>query len=104
VLDEPTMGLSLKETEKLLRFCEGIRDAGKSAIFIDHNIFHVYSVADRIVILDRGRVAGEFPTSRYPIEDLMDIMREVASTGAFHPERPLRSGRPSSGPAGGARA
>ena len=26
ILDEPTMGLSLKETEKLLRFCEGIRE------------------------------------------------------------------------------
>src|SRR5664280_3833604 len=38
ILDEPTMGLSLKETEKLLRFVEGIRTAGKSAIFIDHNI------------------------------------------------------------------
>ena len=68
ILDEPTMGLSLKETEKLLRFVDGIRDRGKSAIFIDHNIFHVYSVADRIVILDRGRVAGEFPTSRYSLE------------------------------------
>jgi simple sugar transport system ATP-binding protein len=83
ILDEPTMGLSLKETEKLLGFVEGIRGAGKSAIFIDHNIFHVYSVADRIVVLDRGRVAGEFPTSRYSLEELMGIMREVASTGTF---------------------
>jgi simple sugar transport system ATP-binding protein len=83
ILDEPTMGLSLKETEKLLHFVEGIRAAGKSAIFIDHNIFHVYSVADRIVVLDRGRVAGDFPTSRYSLEELMDIMREVASTGAY---------------------
>jgi simple sugar transport system ATP-binding protein len=83
ILDEPTMGLSLKETEKLIHFVEGIRAAGKSAIFIDHNIFHVYSVADRIVVLDRGRVAGEFPTSRYSLEELMDIMREVAATGTY---------------------
>jgi simple sugar transport system ATP-binding protein len=83
ILDEPTMGLSLKETEKLLKFVEGIRAAGKSAIFIDHNIFHVYSVADRIVVLDRGRVAGEFPTSRYSLEELMGIMREVAVSGRY---------------------
>ncbi len=87
ILDEPTMGLSLKETEKLLRFVDGIRTAGKSAIFIDHNIFHVYSVADRIVIIDRGRVAGEFPTSRYSLNELMDIMREIASTGSFSSDR-----------------
>jgi len=83
ILDEPTMGLSLKETEKLMRFVQGIRAAGKSAIFIDHNIFHVYSVSDRIVVLDRGRVAGQFPTSRYSLDELMDIMREVAATGTF---------------------
>jgi simple sugar transport system ATP-binding protein len=88
ILDEPTMGLSLEETDKLLRFVGGIKDAGKSAIFIDHNIFHVYSVADRIVVLDRGRVAGEFPTARYSLEEVTGIMREVAATGTFtEPER-----------------
>jgi simple sugar transport system ATP-binding protein len=88
ILDEPTMGLSLKETDKLLHFVRGIRTAGRSAILIDHNIFHVYSVADRIVVLDRGRVAGEFATSRYSLEEVTDIMREVAETGSFtEPER-----------------
>jgi simple sugar transport system ATP-binding protein len=91
ILDEPTMGLSLKETDKLLHFVEGIREQHKSAIFIDHNIFHVYSVADRIVILDRGRVAGEFPTSRYQLDELMDIMKEVASTGSFRADRSQQS-------------
>jgi len=83
ILDEPTMGLSLSETDKLLRFVAGIKSAGKSAIFIDHNIFHVYSVADRIVVLDRGRVAGEFPTSRYSLDELTAIMKEVAASGRF---------------------
>ena len=88
ILDEPTMGLSLKETEKLLHFVAGIRAAGKSCIFIDHNIFHVYSVADRIVLLDRGRVAGDFPTLRYSLDELMGIMRAVAAGAAYtEPER-----------------
>ena len=83
ILDEPTMGLSLKETDKLLHFVAGIKKANKSAIFIDHNIFHVYSVADRIVLLDRGRIAGDFPTSRYTLEELTAIMRELAESGRF---------------------
>jgi simple sugar transport system ATP-binding protein len=96
ILDEPTMGLSLKETDKLLHFVAGIRTAGKAAILIDHNIFHVYSVADRILMLDRGRVAGEFSTSRYSLDELTDIMREVAETGSFtEPER-LRSAQTAS--------
>ena len=83
VLDEPTMGLSLKETDKLLNFVRDIKNAGKSAIFIDHNIFHVYSVADRVVVIDRGKIAGEFLTKDISLSDLMDKMIRVAETGSL---------------------
>ncbi|MDH7485310.1 MAG: ATP-binding cassette domain-containing protein [Anaerolineae bacterium] len=81
ILDEPTMGLSLSETRKLLDFVGGIKEAGKSCIFIDHNVFHVYSVADRVVVLDRGMVAGEFLTKDIALDQLMDKMYRVAQTG-----------------------
>ena len=81
VLDEPTMGLSLKESAKLVSFVNGIKQAGKSAIFIDHNILHVHNVADRVVVLDRGRVAGEFVTKHIGLNELMDKMVRVAETG-----------------------
>jgi simple sugar transport system ATP-binding protein len=83
ILDEPTMGLSLNETQKLLNFVRSIRNAGKAAIFIDHNIVHVYTVADRVVVIDRGRVAGEFLTKDISLEDLMDKMIRIAETGTF---------------------
>ena len=83
VLDEPTMGLSLKETEKLLRFVSDIKAAGKAAIFIDHNIYHVYSVSDRVVVIDRGKIAGEFLTKDISLSDLMDKMIHVAETGVL---------------------
>jgi simple sugar transport system ATP-binding protein len=83
VLDEPTMGLSLKETAKLTNFVTDIKKAGKSAIFIDHNILHVYNVADRIVVLDRGRIAGQFMTEDITLDKLMDKMIRVAETGSL---------------------
>jgi simple sugar transport system ATP-binding protein len=83
ILDEPTMGLSLKETRRLLEFVGEIKAAGKAAIFIDHNIFHVYSVADRVVVIDRGKVAGEFMTKDISLDDLMDKMYRVAETGVL---------------------
>jgi simple sugar transport system ATP-binding protein len=81
ILDEPTMGLSLKETAKLTSFVTGIKKAGKSAIFIDHNILHVYNVADRVVVIDRGRVAGQFLTKDISLDVLMEKMVRVAETG-----------------------
>ena len=83
ILDEPTMGLSLSETSKLLDFVRSIKEANKSCIFIDHNIFHVYSVADRIVVLDRGMVAGEFLTADITMEQLIEKMYRVAHTGSM---------------------
>jgi simple sugar transport system ATP-binding protein len=81
ILDEPTMGLSLSETRKALDFVDGIRQAGKAAIFIDHNLFHVYPVADRIVVLDRGTVAGQFMRHELTLQELTDRLYHVAKTG-----------------------
>ena len=81
ILDEPTMGLSLSETKKCLEFVDDIKKAGKSCIFIDHNIFHVYPVVDRIVVLDRGSIAGQFSKEQISLEDLMAKLYHVAQTG-----------------------
>lgn len=83
ILDEPTMGLSVSETRKFLEFVQEIKEAGKSCIFIDHNVFHVYAVADRIVVLDRGVVAGEFLTKDITLDELMEKMYRVAQTGSL---------------------
>jgi simple sugar transport system ATP-binding protein len=83
ILDEPTMGLSLKETAKMVNFVLGIKKAGKSAIFIDHNVLHVYNVADRVVVIDRGRIAGEFMTKDITLDKLMDKMIRVAETSSL---------------------
>ncbi len=54
VLDEPTTALSLTETNKVFSFVNRLKAAGKSVIFIGHNIQHVYDIADRFVVMDRG--------------------------------------------------
>ncbi len=81
ILDEPTTGLSLSETQKVLGFVEEIKKNGKSAIFITHNIYHVYPVADRIVILDRGSIVGEFEKTAISLEKLVEKLYLVARTG-----------------------
>ena len=83
ILDEPTMGLSISETKKCLDFVAGIKQAGKSAIFIDHNIVHVYPVADRIVVIDRGTVAGQFMKGELTFDELIDRLTRLARTGSL---------------------
>ena len=81
ILDEPTMGLSLTETKKTLEFVKNIKKAGKSAIFIDHNIFHVYPIVDRLYVLDRGKIAGVYNKQDISMEELIESLYEVARTG-----------------------
>jgi simple sugar transport system ATP-binding protein len=83
ILDEPTMGLSVTETRKTLDFVREIKAAGKSCIFIDHNIFNVHEVVDRVVLVDRGHVVGEFKTAEITLLDLIARMQHVAETGSI---------------------
>ena len=83
ILDEPTMGLALKETDRVLTFIKDIRSKGKSAIFIDHNVFHVYDVADRFVILDRGQIAGDYQKAELSQDELVQKMLMLATTGSL---------------------
>ena len=81
ILDEPTMGLSIQETEKVLNFIRGLKKENKSAIFIDHNIAHVYGAADRFIILDRGEIVGEFKKNEISREELVKKMIELHESG-----------------------
>lgn len=58
VLDEPTTALAVSEAEKVLAFVARIREAGKSCIFISHELPHVYRAADRFALMERGRIAA----------------------------------------------
>jgi simple sugar transport system ATP-binding protein len=83
ILDEPTVGLSLSETKKTLDFVKNIKKSGRSAIFIDHNIFHIYPAVDRMIVLDRGKVAGNYKKSEITMDELVESMYRVARTGSI---------------------
>ncbi len=78
ILDEPTSALSVHETAKVLGYIEEARNRGLSVIFITHNLYHVYPIADRIVCLERGRKVGDYAKGEISQEDLV---RLVASAG-----------------------
>lgn len=79
VLDEPTTSLSLTETAKVFGFVRQLKASGRSVVFVGHNIHHVYDIADRFVILDRGRVALEADRAELPsAEALIALMEDLA--------------------------
>lgn len=74
ILDEPTSALSVHETNKVLTYINEARARGLSVIFITHNLYHVYPVADKIVVLEHGRKVGDFRKEETSVEQLINII------------------------------
>ncbi|MFP4563236.1 MAG: ATP-binding cassette domain-containing protein [Spirochaetia bacterium] len=78
ILDEPTVALSVGEVQEVLEFVRLLKKREVTVIFITHNLHHVYSVADRIVILAHGEVIHDICTADTDVDKLSDLI--VAST------------------------
>lgn len=59
ILDEPTAALGLRESRQVLDLILRLRDEGCAVIVISHAMDHVMEIADRAVVMRRGRVVGE---------------------------------------------
>ena len=78
ILDEPTNALSLNETQKVFEFVNNVKKSNRSVLFIGHNIYHVYDISDRFVILDRGEVVHQLDKKNIETpEELKKIMRDT---------------------------
>jgi ribose transport system ATP-binding protein len=58
LLDEPFAALGVRQTHRGLELIEQVRRRGVAVIVITHNMLHAFQVADRIVVLRQGRIAG----------------------------------------------
>ena len=79
ILDEPTNNLGVDETKGVLRFVRGARDSGHSCILIAHNIYHVFQVGDRIIVLRKGKkVADDIDPKQTTIQAVEGIITGLA--------------------------
>ncbi len=73
-MDEPTAALGVREQAKVLRLIEDLRSQGTAVVVVSHNLQHVFSVADRIVVLRGGRNAGERIKAETTPEDIVRLI------------------------------
>ncbi|HET9523880.1 MAG TPA: ATP-binding cassette domain-containing protein [Terrimicrobiaceae bacterium] len=82
ILDEPTNNLGVEETKGVLRFVRSARDSGHSCILIAHNIYHVFQVVDRIIVLRRGKkVADDIDPKQTTMESVESIITGMMIEG-----------------------
>jgi simple sugar transport system ATP-binding protein len=74
ILDEPTNHLSVKETAKVIGFVKGLKEQGVTAIFISHNMHHVFACCDRIVAMALGQVVLDKRVEETSIEEVSEVL------------------------------
>jgi simple sugar transport system ATP-binding protein len=74
VLDEPSAVLTPTETEELFGIIRSLAKSGTTVIFITHKLNEVIEVADKIVVLRRGRVAGTADPKTTTRQELANLM------------------------------
>lgn len=69
VLDEPTAALGVAESARVEQLTASLPSQGTSVLIVTHDVDQMFRLADRIVILRRGRVEAEVtPDDSYPDE------------------------------------
>jgi simple sugar transport system ATP-binding protein len=86
ILDEPTSALGVKQSGVVLRYVAQARDRGLGVIFITHNPHHAYPVGDRFVILNRGRLRGDWRKADITRDELVKQMSGGAELDALEHE------------------
>jgi len=74
LFDEPTTSLTAKETEKLFRIINRLREEGKSVVYISHILGDVQNICDDIVVLRDGRVMDMGQTEDFPVDRMISTM------------------------------
>ncbi|MFG0286224.1 MAG: sugar ABC transporter ATP-binding protein [Phycisphaerales bacterium JB039] len=74
IFDEPTSSLTLGEIERLFAVIRQLRARGVAVIYISHRLAEVEQIADRVVALRDGAVAGELSRSAISHDAMVRLM------------------------------
>jgi ABC-type sugar transport system ATPase subunit len=82
IMDEPTAALGVHEQRKVLDLVRLLRSQNIPIIIISHQLYDIFSVTDRLVIMRRGKKVAERITKDTTPEDVVGVI-----TGSEEVER-----------------
>jgi neutral amino acid transport system ATP-binding protein len=75
LLDEPMAGVNPALTQSLLDHILGLKDAGMTVLFVEHDMNMVRHIADWVIVMAEGKVVAEGPPG--------DVMKNPAVIDAY---------------------
>ena len=94
LLDEPSSNLDMTSIGELREHLRLIKSQGKTVIIAEHRLYYLMDVADRIIYLENGHIAGDWPPEQFRL--LSAEKRQSMGLRALdlHEEKPMCAAEP----------
>jgi ABC-type sugar transport system ATPase subunit len=86
IMDEPTAALGVAQTRMVLELVRRLAERGLAVLLVSHNMNDVFEVADRIAVLQLGRMVAVRPVSELDRQIVVDLMTTGASSRTVSPK------------------
>lgn len=73
VLDEPTRGIDIAAKADIYRLLNELVDAGKAILLISSELPELFGVADRLLVMRRGKLVADLLTAETSQEEVMQL-------------------------------
>ncbi len=80
LMDEPTAAISVRQVAEVLNHIRHLRDQGIAVVLISHRMPDVFEVADRIVVLRRGRKVADRAAAASSPEEITGLITGAIET------------------------
>ena len=74
ILDEPTAALTGKETDRLMEWLRGLRDAGTTCLYVSHRMDEIFTICDRVTVLRDGKTVGTVDAKTTTADHVVSMM------------------------------
>jgi len=73
IFDEPTRGIDVGAKKEVYGLLNGLAEQGKAILFISSELPELFGIADRILVMRRGRLVGDLKTAETTQEQVMHL-------------------------------
>lgn len=98
LLDEPSSNLDMTAIGELREHLRLIKSQGKTVIIAEHRLHYLTDVADRIVYLENGSIAGDWTPEQFRLLSAEKRQRMGLRALDLHDEKPIYTATPKQPP------
>ena len=65
LLDEPSSNLDMESVASLQSHLKMLKSQGKTILIVEHRLYYLMDIADRIIVLNKGRIKKDYSTKEF---------------------------------------